>query len=191
MQIVLDDLRRVTHFARMKERQFAAHINQKNSAELRQEMNRVLRELDAMKKRSAELSKLFKRLYEDNVLGRVTDEQYRMLAGDYTVEQKALEEQIPEKEARLEKLKAASANVNTFVEKAKQYTAIDELTPELLRLFIQRIEVGERTEKYSRSSHQSIRIVYRDIGTVDSAMEQGEAQPRIAPPLSEVFQLPA
>ena len=65
------------------------------------------------------------------------------------------------------------------------------LTPELLRLFIQRIEVGERTEKYSRSSHQSIRIVYRDIGTVDSAMEQGEAQPRIAPPLSEVFELPA
>ena len=123
------------------------------------------------------------------MLGRVTDEQYRMLAGDYTVEQKALEEQIPEKEARLEKLKAA--NANTFVEKAKQYTAIDELTPELLRLFIQRIEVGERTEKYSRSSHQSIRIVYRDIGTVDSAMEQGEAQPRIAPPLSEVFELPA
>ena len=147
--------------------------------------------LDTMRRRGEELSKLFKRLYEDNVLGRVTDEQYRMLAGDYTVEQKALEEQIPEKEARLEKLKAASANVNTFVEKAKQYTAIDELTPELLRLFIQRIEVGERTEKYSRSSHQSIRIVYRDIGTVDSAMEQGEAQPRIAPPLSEVFELPA
>ena len=68
---------------------------------------------------------------------------------------------------------------------------VDELTPELLRLFIQRIEVGERTEKYSRSSHQSIRIVYRDIGTVDSEMEQGEAQPRIAPPLSEVFELPA
>ena len=40
------------------------------------------------------------------------------------------QEQIPEKEARLEKLKATSANVNTFVEKAKQYTAIDELTPE-------------------------------------------------------------
>ena len=75
---------------------------------------------DTMRRRREELSKLFERLYEDNVLGRVTDEQYRMLAGDYTVEQKALEEQIPEKEARLEKLKAASANVNTFVEKAKQ-----------------------------------------------------------------------
>ena len=177
-----------TNFARMKEKQFAAYISSKNTLELRREMNMLQKELDTMRRRREELSKLFKRLYEDNVLGRVTDEQYRMLAGDYTVEQKALEEQ---KEARLEKLKAASANVNTFVEKAKQYTAIDELTPELLRLFIQRIEVGERTEKYSRSSHQSIRIVYRDIGTVDSVMEQGEAQPRIAPPLSEVFELPA
>ena len=144
-----------------------------------------------MRRRREELSKLFKRLYEDNVLGRVTDEQYRMLAGDYTSEQKMLEEQIPEKEARMEKLRAASANVDAFVEKAKKYTAIDELTPELLRLFIQRIEVGERSVKYSRSASQSIRIVYRDIGTVDSAMEQSEVQPHIARPLSEVFQLPA
>ena len=68
-----------------------------------------------MRRRREELSKLFKRLYEDNVLGRVTDEQYRMLAGDYTVEQKALEEQIPEKEARLEKLKAASAPLQDMV----------------------------------------------------------------------------
>ena len=49
---------------------------------------------DTMRRRGEEPSKLFKRLYEDNVLGRVTDEQYRMLAGDYTGEQKALEEQI-------------------------------------------------------------------------------------------------
>ena len=75
--------------------------------------------------------------------------------------------------------------------KKMQYTAIDELTLELLRLFIQRIEVGERTEKYSRSSNQSIRIVYRDIGAVDSAMEQGEVQPHIVCSLNEVYRLPA
>ena len=191
MQIVLDDLRRVTHFARMKERQFVAHINQKNSAELRRKMNRVLRELDAMKKRSAELSKLFKRLYEDNVLGRVTDEQYRMLSGDYTDEQRMLEEQIPQKEQRLAQLQAREANVDAFIEKAKQYTTIDTLTPELLRLFIQRIEIGERDVKYSRNSSQSIRIIYRDIGLVDSAMQPDEKQPKLLPPLSEVIQFPA
>ena len=190
-QIVLDDLRRVTHFARMKERQFAAYINQKNSAELRQEINRVLRELDTMKHRSAELAKLFKRLYEDNVLGRVTDEQYQMLAGDYTDEQRLLEEEIPKKEERLAQLKSREANVEAFVEKAKRFTTIDELTPELLRLFIQRIEIGERDVKYSRNSSQSIRIIYRDIGLVDSAMQPDEQQPKILPPLSEVIPFPA
>lgn len=190
-QIVLDDLRQVTHFARMKERQFAAYINQKNSAELRQEINRVLRELDTMKRRSAELAKLFKRLYEDNVLGRVTDEQYRMLAGDYTDEQRVLEEEIPKKEERLAQLKSREANVEAFVEKAKRFTTINELTPELLRLFIQRIEIGERDVKYSRNASRSIRIIYRDIGLVGSAMQPDEQQPKILPQLSEVIPFPA
>lgn len=186
--IVLDDLRRVTCFARMKERQFAEYINRRNSAELRKEINSLQKELDSMRKRSAELSKLFKRLYEDHVLERVTAEQFRMLSADYNAEQRELEAAIPEKEARLEKLKASAANVDAFIEKAKRYTSIEELTPELVRLFIQRVEVGERSVKYSRGATQSIRIVYRDIGVVDSAMEPGEEQPRIAPPLSETVQ---
>ncbi|WP_412531140.1 recombinase zinc beta ribbon domain-containing protein [Lawsonibacter sp. OA9] len=105
-QIVLDDLRRVTHFARMKEWQFAEYINQKNTLELRREINRVQKELDAMRRRNGELSALFKRLYEYNVLGRVTNEQFRMLSADYNEEQ-------------LERLKASVNNVDSFIEKAK------------------------------------------------------------------------
>ena len=62
--IVLDDLRRVTHFARTKKHQFAAYINRKNTAQLRKEMTATQRELDNMVKRNAELSTLFKRLYD-------------------------------------------------------------------------------------------------------------------------------
>lgn len=185
IQIVLDDLRRVTHFARLKERQFAEYINQKNSAELRREMNALQKELDAHRRRNSELTALFKRLYEDNVLGRVTNEQFRILSSDYNSEQKTLETIIPEKEAQLETLKSSAANVDAFIDKAKRYTVIDELTPELLRLFIQRIEVGERAKKYSRSSAQSIRIFYRDIGVVDSAMEDGENLPHIVPRITD------
>ena len=181
--IVLDDLRRVTHFARMKERQFAEYINQKNTLELRREINTVQKEMDAMRRRSSELSALFKRLYEDNVLGRVTNEQFRMLSADYNAEQKTLEDAIPERAARLEKLKASAANVDSFIEKAKRYTTIEALTPELLRLFIQRIEIGERAVKYSHTATQCIRIIYRDIGTMDSPMQAGEQQPHIIPPI--------
>ena len=71
--------------------------------------------------------------------------------------------------------------MEAFIEKAKRYASIDELTPELLRLFIQRIEVGERSKKHSRNASQSIRIVYRDIGALDSMMLPGEEMPYIKP----------
>ena len=45
--------------------------------------------------------------------------------------------------------------------------------------------------KYSRNASQSIRIIYRDIGLVDSAMQPDEKQPKLLPPLSEVIQFPA
>ncbi len=183
--IVLDDLRRVTHFVRMKEWQFASYISRRNSAELRRERNMLQRELNSMRRRSTELFTLFKRLYADNVLGRVTNDQFRMLSADYNAEQKMQEETILEKEARLEKLKASAANVDAFIEKDKWYTSIEELIPKLVRLFIQRIEVRERSVKYFRGVTQEIRIIYRDIGTVDSAIEPGENQPEFVPPISE------
>jgi len=173
-EIILDDLRRVTHIARMKERQFAEYINRKNSVELRREITALQRELDSMRKRRDELRVLFKRLYEDNVLGRITNEQFQLLSGDYNAEQNGLDEAIPHKEERLEKLKSSANNVNAFIEKAKKYKSIDVLTPEIVRLFIARIEVGERTKKYSRYSTQKIRIVYRDIGEWDQEAETEE-----------------
>ena len=61
--------------------------------------------------------------------------------------------------------------VSAFIDKAKQYTKIDELISEVLRLFIERIEVGERTEKWSRTAMQEISIYYRDIGLLDNVIE--------------------
>ena len=188
-QVVLDDLRRVTHLARMKEQQFAAYINAKNSAELKKEINVLQRGVDTMQRRSDELSALFKRLYEDNVLSRITNEQFRRLSSDYNAEQKALEDAIPGKLERLEKLRASAANVDAFIEKAKRFKTVDKPTPELLRLFIERIEIGERAKKYSHSAAQDIRIVYRDIGMLDSQMEEGEQPVHMVTPPQNIDEL--
>lgn len=77
--------------------------------------------------------KLFKRLYEDNVLGRIPDEQYRILSQEYTTEQKDIQEQIPAMEARLQEMKDSSSNIARFIENAKRYSEIPELTAEILR----------------------------------------------------------
>ncbi len=171
-EIILDDLRRVTHYARQNEILFAKHITQKNGAEIRREIAQTERELASLKRRDTELTALFKRLYEDNVLGKIPNEVFRKLSDDYLAEQKEIQTTIPKKESSLERLKDSVSNVSAFIDKAKQYTEINELTAEILHLFIERIEVGERTEKWSRTAMQGINIHYRDIGLLDNVIEQ-------------------
>ncbi len=50
--------------------------------------------------------------------------------------------------------------IQEFIRNAKQYVEMPELTPELLRVFIRRIEVYEKYEKYSRTAGNPIRIHY-------------------------------
>lgn len=107
-----------------------------------------------------------------------SNEQFRLLSADYNAEQKEIDEALPQKEEHLEKLKSSAANVDAFIEKAKRYKTIDKLTPEIVRLFIARIEVGERTVKYSRHSAQKIRIIYRDIGEWDKEEATTADQPQ-------------
>lgn len=72
------------------------------------------------------------------------------------------------------RLQASIANVSRFVEKAKCYTEITKLNVELLNLLIERIEVGEREERYSRTAKQKIIIHYRDIGVIVAFAEEAE-----------------
>ena len=174
--IVLDDLRRVTHFARQNQRRFAEYIGMKMGKEAAKEISLLQKKLDAMTRRRGELSALFKRLYEDSVLGRIPDEQYRLLSQDYMAEQKAIDEELPQLTEALQNLKDSSTNIDRFLENARKYTEIPELTAEILHTFIERIEVGEREERYSRTAPQEIRIVYRDIGLIDELPETMRGQ---------------
>ena len=177
--IVLDDLRRVTHFARQNQRRFAEYIGMKMGKEAAKEISLLQKKLDAMTRRRGELSALFKRLYEDSVLGRIPEEQYRLLSQDYMAEQKAIDEELPQLTEALQNLKDSSTNIDRFLENARKYTEIQELTAEILHTFIERIEVGERGERYSRTAPQEIRIVYRDIGLIDELPETMKAQKAI------------
>ena len=97
-----------------------------------------------------------------------------MLSCDYNAEQKSLKERIPQTAERIEELQATNSNVTRFIDKAKRYTEINELNGELLNIFIEKIEVGERAKRYSRTAEQQIIIHYRDIGVVGAFAEEAE-----------------
>ena len=94
-EIVLEDLRRVTAEAREHPQEFAEYLNNKQSAELQKEIRRLEKEKAAMQKRKAELDAIFKKLYEDSVLGRITAEQFQLLSASYTEEQAKLDRIAP------------------------------------------------------------------------------------------------
>ena len=165
-EVVLEDLRRVTAIAREHTREFAEYINGMQSTKIQCEIRQAERDLTVMKKRSAELDAIFKRLYEDSALGRITPEQFQALSGSYTEEQAALKEEIPKKESSIQSLRDRVSGADSFISKARRYTDITELTPELLRLFIRKIVVHEKSVKWSKHAPQTVEIRYTDIGYV-------------------------
>lgn len=173
-EIVLEDLRRATSAAREHPEKFAAYIGSKQSAELQREIRRQEKELAAMRKRKAELDAIFKKLYEDNVLGSITTEQFQMLSGSYTEEQNRITAGIPQKENEIQRLRETVSGTDSFLDKAKRYTDITELTPELLRLFIEKIVVHEKEVKWSKHAPQTVEIYYNGIGYVGSGQQDVE-----------------
>ena len=117
--VLLDDIRRITHFARQNELRFAEHIGVKQGKEAQREIAALQKKATEMERRKAELSAIFKRLYEDSVLGRIPEEQYRLLSRDYTREQAELDEALPKVTEQLQKLKDSAGNVSRFLENAR------------------------------------------------------------------------
>lgn len=163
-EIILEEIRKATYYARAKTKEFVEFINKKSSSENRRELTVKTNELSKLEKRNTELNALFKRLYEDNVLGKITNEQFRMLSDGYNAEQREIQEQIPKLQAEIEELKAASTNVDKFIDVANKYTDLKELTPEVLRVFIAKVVIYERECKWSKASEQQIDIYFRYIG---------------------------
>ena len=173
-EVVLEDLRRVTAMARERPEEFAAYIGSRQSAEIQREIRRQEKELAAMRKRKAELDAISKKLYEDSVLSRITTEQFQMLSSSYTEEQNQIAAGIPQKEADIQRLRETVSGTDGFLDKAKRYMDITELTPELLRLFIEKIVVHEKEVKWSKHAPQTVEIYYNDIGYVGSGQQDTE-----------------
>lgn len=85
-----------------------------------------------------ELDRLFKRIYEDNVNGRISDERFEKLSAGYEVEQKDLQYKISAIQAELAEKEKKAIDVDSFLSTVRKYTDIQELTPTILNEFIER-----------------------------------------------------
>ena len=80
----------------------------------------------------------FKRLYEDSVTGRISDERFTELSADYEAEQRELKEKAAAIQAELSKAQEATVNAEKFMNVVRRHISFEELTPTLLREFVER-----------------------------------------------------
>ena len=126
---------------------------------------RAEKELRKAKNRIAELDRLFSSLYEDKVSGNISGRNYKQLSAKYEAEQITLENQIGELEEKIRNSKAATENVDTFVNLIKDYSLITELNSAILHTLIEKIVVHE-AEVIDGEKAQKIEIYYKFVGRI-------------------------
>ena len=164
---VTANLRKVTDYAARHEKQFMKLLIEQNEDGGKRRNAAKKKELDAAEKRIAELSAIFKRLYEDSVTGRISDERFAELSADYEAEQRQLKERAAELQGELAKAQEATVNAEKFMNIVRKYTSFEELTPTLLREFIEKIIVHECSYDENKNRRQEIEIYYSFVGKVD------------------------
>ena len=165
-QVILQELRRLTRYATKHEAEFAALVmgHAEQSAVYGREQKR--KELDKMRGRDKELDRLFNRMYEDNIAGKIDDERFARMSKQYTLEQKELAEKIQALAAELDKQDARAMTADMFISTVRQYTRAKKLTERMLNELIERIEVHQ-SEKVDGIHRQRLTIYYRCVGAIE------------------------
>lgn len=168
---VTENLRKVTQYAAKHEARFMKLLTEQTEDGSKRRNAAKKKELEAAEKRIGELSAIFKRLYEDSVAGRISDERFTELSADYEAEQKELKERAAVLQSELSRTLEATANAEKFMKVVRKYTSFEELTPTLLREFVEKIVIHESEaldgKRRGKLRRQEIEIYYSFVGKVE------------------------
>lgn len=165
-EVVKLELRRLVEMLEIDESYFAQLLLRKNDEEREKEKNFLESELQKAIARSNTVSQLYEKLYEDNVIGKVSDEWFVELSHKYEKERMDLKAKIADTRHKIEELKNNNSEYEKFISAIRRFMQMDNLTSPLLRELIDHIDIFE-TEGTGKSRTQRIVIYYRFIGYIE------------------------
>jgi len=116
-----------------------AASNLRQEAEVKDSRKRLVK----ARRRCDELDTLVKKLYETYALGKLSENHFDRMIGEYDVEQKALEQEIADLQKQIDSYTADSVRADKFIDLVRRYTGFEELTPSMLGEFIEKVVVHE------------------------------------------------
>ena len=134
--------------------------------EAEKEAQKRKREIAQAEKRIAELDRIFKRIYEDDISGTISHERFLKLSADYEAEQRELTEQVKTWREVVEIFEQDRSDFDSFAAIVRKYVGIRELTPTIVNEFVKKIIV-HAPDKSSGHRRQKIELVWNFIGEVN------------------------
>ena len=164
--MIQDDIRYTIRFAKDNKEAFLELLKRRSDAKTKRELNQSLKEVAEMEARMKELDKIIQSLYEDKVAGKLSEERYLKMSDNYETEQAELKEKVEKLKVSIDHAKSKMDDISKFISLVDKYSDFEELTPEILRAFIDKVLIYEKQKVDGHYKH-TIEIIYNFVGAVE------------------------
>ena len=170
-KIVLEAIGGLADFVRCYEPVFLYLVAKTSTADRKREMKELQLSIEAGRRRIDELDRLISRIYEDNIIGRISDDRYERMSAGYEKEQQDLMVSVAENERRLHEMEKERVDLRMLLRGLREFTEIRELTPELVNTLIQRIEI-HNSDRSSGHVRVKVDVYFTAVGMIDLPTEE-------------------
>lgn len=167
IEIVSGKLRQTIQEIHFDQEAFLKKLEQQSQAQFSKNNKRQRQQLQKDEHRSKEIDNIIQKLYEDNLLGKISDERFVKLSQSYEEEQKQLQTSISDLTEKLAKQQEDSLNISKFMARISKYTELPKLTVEIVNELIDKIVIQKPTGT-KRNRIIQVDIYYNFVGKLNN-----------------------
>ena len=164
LSLVSEMLKAIAEYAKHDRAEFVRVVQEAQSSQQTAEVRKQRTRLATAKQRVSELEVLLCKIYEDNILGKLSDSRYATLDAQYEKEQSELTAEISALEKAVKSYEKHEKDADRFIALIDKYENFDKLTIAMLNEFIEKILVHERDRKGSIQTTQEVEIYFNFVG---------------------------
>ena len=164
LSLVSEMLKAIAEYAKHDRAEFVRVVQEAQSSQQTAEVRKQRARLATAKQRVSELEVLLCKIYEDNILGKLSDSRYATLDAQYEKEQSELTAEISDLEKAIKSYEKHEKDADRFIALIGKYENFDKLTIAMLNEFIEKILVHERDRKGSIQTTQEVEIYFNFVG---------------------------
>lgn len=139
--LILETIKRTCDYAFENEKEFREQICSLSTEQQRENKARLEKRIAKAQKRINEVNRLIKKLYEDNISGKLNDKRFNAMLSDYEMELDVLEEDVERDSVELQGMEEKKVDADYFMELVQKYTSFEKLTPSMLNEFVDKVMV--------------------------------------------------